>query len=173
MVYFGGFFPKLGFSRGFLCYSLILPFMYVTLPCVCLIRMSVIQQTFKYKKIRIRRDKKRRIRRDMNRRIRWSHFPAGVRGGTHLLGGKGVGDQYFGRRQTQLCTLHMYSKYFVDFIYFWRPNKKQRSCDGRGGGAQRPVWGGNELKKTGARSARARTRGQNPLVQYVCISTPG
>jgi hypothetical protein len=32
------------------------------------------------------------------------------------------------------------------------------------GGAQRPVWGGNELKKTGARSARARTRGQNPLV---------
>jgi hypothetical protein len=31
-----------------------------------------------------------------------------------------------------------------------------------GGGA--PVWGGNELKKTGARSARARTRGQNPLV---------
>jgi len=33
-----------------------------------------------------------------------------------------------------------------------------------GGGAQRPVWGGNELKKTGARSARARTRGQNPLV---------
>ena len=32
------------------------------------------------------------------------------------------------------------------------------------GGEQRPVWGGNELKKTGARSARARTRGQNPLV---------
>jgi hypothetical protein len=32
------------------------------------------------------------------------------------------------------------------------------------GGAQRPVWGGNEPKKTGARSARARTRGQNPLV---------
>ncbi len=37
---------------------------------------------------------------------------------------------------------------------------------GGGGGAQRPVWGGNELKKTGARSARARTRGQNPLVVY-------
>jgi hypothetical protein len=44
-----------------------------------------------------------------------------------------------------------------------RSNKKQRSCNGRGG-AQRPVWGSNELKKTGARSARARTRGQNPLV---------
>jgi hypothetical protein len=35
---------------------------------------------------------------------------------------------------------------------------------GVGGGAQRPVWGANKLKKTGARSARARTRGQNPLV---------
>jgi hypothetical protein len=33
-----------------------------------------------------------------------------------------------------------------------------------GGGAQRPVWRANESKKTGARSARARTRGQNPLV---------
>ena len=47
-------------------------------------------------------------------------------------------------------------------------NKKQRSCDGQGG-AQRPVLCGNKLKKTGARSARARTRGQNPLVaQYLC-----
>jgi hypothetical protein len=35
---------------------------------------------------------------------------------------------------------------------------------GWGGGAQRPVWHVNEPKKTGARSARARTRGQNPLV---------
>ncbi len=38
-------------------------------------------------------------------------------------------------------------------------NKKQRSCDGREA-AQRPVW----PKKTGARSARADMRGQNPLV---------
>jgi hypothetical protein len=51
----------------------------------------------------------------------------------------------------------------IDFVYFWGSNNKQRSCDGRGG-AQRPVSCGNELKKTGARSARARTRGQNPLV---------
>jgi hypothetical protein len=36
-----------------------------------------------------------------------------------------------------------------------------------GGGAQRPVGRGNESKKTGARSARARTRGQNPLVKYI------
>ncbi len=28
-------------------------------------------------------------------------------GWTHLLGGEGVGGQYFGRRQTQLCDLHM------------------------------------------------------------------
>jgi hypothetical protein len=45
-------------------------------------------------------------------------------------------------------------------------SKNQRSCDG-GGGAQRPVLCVNELKKTGARSARARTRGQNPLVTNI------
>jgi hypothetical protein len=28
-------------------------------------------------------------------------------GRTHSLGGEGVGGQYFGRRQTLLCTLHM------------------------------------------------------------------
>ncbi len=44
---------------------------------------------------------------------------------------------------------------------------KQRSCDGGGGGAQRPVWRGNDPKKTGARSARARTQGQNPLVYII------
>ncbi len=38
-----------------------------------------------------------------------------------------------------------------------------------GRGAQRPVLCGNELKKTGARSARARTRGQNPLVIKIHI----
>ena len=43
---------------------------------------------------------------------------------------------------------------------------EQRSCDGWGG-AQRPVGRGNEPKKTGARSARARTRGQNPLVRKI------
>jgi hypothetical protein len=51
------------------------------------------------------------------------------------------------------------------FYIFLGSKAKLRACDGqRGGGAQRPVWGGSELKKTGARSARARTRGQNPLV---------
>jgi len=37
------------------------------------------------------------------------------------------------------------------------------------GGAERPNWRGNEPKKTGARSARARTRGQNPLVYYMYL----
>jgi hypothetical protein len=32
------------------------------------------------------------------------------------------------------------------------------------GARSAPFGGGNELKKTGARSARARTRGKNPLV---------
>jgi hypothetical protein len=48
----------------------------------------------------------------------------------------------------------------VDFFIFGGAAKQQRWA----GGAQRPVGRGNEPKKTGARSARARTRGQNPLV---------
>ncbi len=47
------------------------------------------------------------------------------------------------------------------FFIFWRAAKLRR------GGAQRPVGPGNEPKKTGARSARARTRGQNPLVYHI------
>jgi hypothetical protein len=35
------------------------------------------------------------------------------------------------------------------------------------GGAERPVWRCNAPKKTGARSARARTQGQNLLVMYI------
>ncbi len=49
---------------------------------------------------------------------------------------------------------------FDRFYIFLGSNKMQRSCDGRGG-AQRPVWGGNDLKMTGARK-----RGQKSLVQY-------
>jgi len=54
---------------------------------------------------------------------------------------------------------------FLEIVYFsfWG---EQRSCDGREG-AQRPVGRGNEPKKTGARSARARTRGQNPQVNHI------
>jgi hypothetical protein len=46
---------------------------------------------------------------------------------------------------------------------FWGVNKKQRSCDGQGARSA-PVLHVNEPKKTGARSGRVRTRGQNPLV---------
>jgi hypothetical protein len=52
---------------------------------------------------------------------------------------------------------------FLEIVHFSGMNKKQRSCDGWWG-AQRPVRRGNEPKKTGARSAPARTRGQNPIV---------
>jgi hypothetical protein len=53
---------------------------------------------------------------------------------------------------------------FMEIVYFYIFGE-QRSSDRRGGGgAQRPVGRGNEPKKTGVRSARARTRGQNPLV---------
>ncbi len=54
-------------------------------------------------------------------------------------------------------ALHAGGPSSMDFIYFLGLNKKQRS----------PVWLFNEPKKTGARSARARTRGQNPLVYHI------
>ncbi len=50
---------------------------------------------------------------------------------------------------------------FLEIVYFLFGGEAELRW---AGGAQRPVWRGNELKKTGARSARARTRGQNPLV---------
>jgi hypothetical protein len=53
----------------------------------------------------------------------------------------------------------------IDFIYIWGSNKAAKLR--WAGGAQRPVGRGNESKKTGARSARARTRDQNLLVQYI------
>ena len=52
-------------------------------------------------------------------------------------------------------------KHFVSGLFFYFGGCSEAAM---GRGAQRPVWGGNELKKTGARSAWARTRGQNPLV---------
>ncbi len=47
------------------------------------------------------------------------------------------------------------------FIFWGRTRSSEA---GMGGGAQRPVWRDNEPKRTGARSARPRTRGLNPLV---------
>ncbi len=59
-------------------------------------------------------------------------------------------------------------KHFVSGLFFYLGGCSEAAMDG-GRGAQRPVLGGNELKKTGARSARARTRGQNPLVNHIFI----
>ncbi len=50
------------------------------------------------------------------------------------------------------------------FIFWGRIRSSEA---GTGGGAQRPVWRDNEPKRTDARSARARTHGQNPLVLYI------
>jgi hypothetical protein len=54
---------------------------------------------------------------------------------------------------------------FLELVYFfilgfWGSSEAAMG----GGGAQRPVGRGKVPKKTGARSARARTRGKNPLV---------
>jgi len=49
------------------------------------------------------------------------------------------------------------------YIFGGRLRSSEAATDGRG--AQRPVRSGLKPKKTGARSARARTRGQNPLVR--------
>ncbi len=43
------------------------------------------------------------------------------------------------------------------FLYFWGSSEAAR-------GAQHPVWHVNKPNKSDARSARARTRGQTPLV---------
>jgi hypothetical protein len=52
----------------------------------------------------------------------------------------------------------------IDFIYFWGSDKQSNTMGEGGVARSAPVWGNNKLKKTGARSARARTRGKNPLV---------
>ncbi len=53
----------------------------------------------------------------------------------------------------------------IDFMFFWGSKNKQRSCDGRGGRAASRLGVAMSSKRR-ARSARARTRGQNPLVSY-------
>ncbi len=56
--------------------------------------------------------------------------------------------------------------FVVRSIYRECDEDRSSEADMRGGGEQRPDLQVSELKKTGARSARARTRGQNPLVLY-------
>jgi hypothetical protein len=54
---------------------------------------------------------------------------------------------------------------FLELVYYFILGFWGSSEAAMGGeGAQRPVGRGKEPKKTGARSALARTRGRNPLV---------
>jgi hypothetical protein len=84
------------------------------------------------------------------------------------MGGAGAADLIF----HSLCSLHVvqwkektWAAQVRYILYiFWGRMRSSEAALGRGVGAQRPVLHGNELKKTGARSARARTRGQKPLV---------
>jgi hypothetical protein len=88
------------------------------------------------------------------------------------MGGTGAGDLIASAVQWTEKTLDVNGPSSIDCKYFCGSNKKLRWAMG-GGGAQRPVWRGNEPKKTGARSARARTRGQDPLVIYVYFGKGG
>ncbi len=56
---------------------------------------------------------------------------------------------------------------FLEIVYFFFGGGSSEAAIG---GAQRPVYHVTEPKKTGERSARARTRGQNPLVFIIYLS---
>ncbi len=125
--------------------------------------------------------KKRRIRRRRIAPTKEKPKNQGVRSHRHII----LTQKYCGKDQRSCDGRGQGTSYFIawssgvnkafdvggpnriDFIYFWGSNEKQQSCDGQGGGAQRPVWGGNKLKKTGAR-----TRGPNPLVYHIFIQDP-
>jgi hypothetical protein len=73
------------------------------------------------------------------------HFPASVyppvfgTGGGHtrwVERGCGVNILEDARHSSVLFIC----KYFVDFIYIWRSNKKQQSCNGGGGARSAPFW---------------------------------
>jgi hypothetical protein len=104
------------------------------------------------------------------------------RGGGHyffwvpnsLEGCDGWGGEYYKASVVQWIKIRPWrpefgpeGKHFVTGNSYFLFLGEQRSCDGPGG-AQRPVGRGNESKRTGARSARARKRGQNPLVIIYC-----
>ncbi len=82
--------------------------------------------------------------------------------------GRGTGDLLFHslcgpvERKNPWRGLPKFDIFYI-YIFGGRIRNSEAATSG-GGGAQRPVWRVNEPEKTGARSARARTRGQNPLV---------
>jgi hypothetical protein len=57
---------------------------------------------------------------------------------------------------------------FLEIVYFLFLGSSEAAM---GGGRAAPVWRVYEPKKMGARSPRARTRGQNPLVYLYANST--
>jgi hypothetical protein len=65
-----------------------------------------------------------------------------------------------GRKVSKLRSIAELRAFYGNFYIFGGAAKLRWA-----GGAQRPFWRANEPKKTGARSARARTRGQNLLVK--------
>ncbi len=77
------------------------------------------------------------------------------------MGGAGLGDLIFRSPCGKKKALDVGGPSSIVNILGGRIRSSEAAMGG--GGAQRPVWRVNELKKTGAR-ARARTRGQNPLV---------
>jgi hypothetical protein len=59
---------------------------------------------------------------------------------------------------------HAFADFFAGFSLYIREEQRRINEAAIGGvGAQRPVFRANEPKKTDACSARALTRGQNPL----------
>jgi hypothetical protein len=83
------------------------------------------------------------------------------------MGGAGAGDLIFHSLCGKKKALDVGGPSSIDFIYFWGSNMKSNAMGEGGGARSAPVWGNNTLKKTGARSARARTRGKNPLVLQI------
>jgi hypothetical protein len=143
-----------------------------------IINMHVCNTTnsLKYKMRRIRRrriaptkEKPKKIR--AYGRTGSEFWPQNIAGSISeaAMGGTGAGDLIF----HSLCSLHVV-QWKEKRLWRGRPkfdrfyiSLSSEAATGGGGARSAPVWRGNELKKMGARSARARTRGQNPLVLYV------
>ena len=78
-------------------------------------------------------------------------------------------------KENFLCSLHKMMETGELFVVYSTVSvMKTGAAKLRGAreGAQRPALQVSELKKTGTRSARARTRGQNPLVTNMRIHHP-
>jgi hypothetical protein len=70
------------------------------------------------------------------------------------------------RQRFKISSIKIHSE-FVVLFHFWGTNKKQRSFNERGEGAQRPLLLENETKKTGAHSAFAHTHAAKTHYLYI------